>query len=903
MAQELHLVPQGLFTDPSSEVAPPGALRTANNIVIRRKGIIEPRPGFDYGKALDMDGVTGLYHAISYDGDLIIEAFNNVAYALYWYSDKSIIQDEADATVSPIDEENFRGVQARGNLYLPCVDGVRKLTAALDDEAQITGGPFAGTLAFVSEAAGDAVANGKVVAYRALTRREDANGLITRGLPSGRLLYDNDAGAAQDPTLYYFLCGTEIAGDVVELYRSAPFDTGTAPDDELGLTLQQTLTSTNITNKFAILVDANTASDRGATIYTAPSQEGLSQENARPPLCYDAALFKGSLFFGRTTGPQRITLEVQQASSANLVGEATGAGLRTTTCDTTNGSAVLANIGDSTGVQVGQFVGGANIPVASYVISTAPVTISANATGTTVGGAVNFYDALYVGTATNYSGFWQNVGTGLVHWWAVHLSYNNSKLDGGTGALDIVARSINENPQDAYTGTKGTLVVEASDLDASTFYLWATHSEAYYPVPNEPTYSGGLVLSTTGGVSSDAETRPNGIMWSKRDQPEHVPEENYALIGDEGHPVQRVVATKDALFIFKTDGIWRLSGAGEQSGWRVDEFDLSTRLIRPDCAVEMDGAIYAWTNKGVVSVTDAGITLLSASAIGNDIHDITVTLLADASGTPGAYLSPNPKDNEIIMSVPAGTGYANRTVASFYVFNTKTRAWTVWTVPESSDDATHIIYNPADAKLYLLTDGSSEHMWLERLGSTYESSTDRDRTDAISAVTGTAITISGASGYELAVGDLIVQGATLYRVTAITDEDHGTVDISGLTVAAMTAYESYQSDIEWVAKTAKRPDQKKHYLGGAFAFSDFNGIERMTIKHTSALSTSATSETKTFTRTTSNIAADKKFSVPAAHARTSHYYPEIEIKQAGAMWELNGLSIWYTPMGEKGGGL
>lgn len=901
MQQELHIAPAGLFTDPSDETAPPGALLTANNVVIRRKGVVEPRPGFDIAKTLSLG--SEVRRAVPFDDDLLMLTHSSGA---FWYSDKSEAQDEDDSSLSDIDDENFRGVQAAGNLYLPFSDGVRKVTAALDDEAEKTGAPFPGFLIFSAEAAGSAVANGKVVRYRALLKREDANGLVLRSIPTAPMLYDNDAGATQKVTLVLILTSFAKASDIVELYRSADFSTGTVPDEECLLVLQQTITSTDITNGTVTLVDDLALADAGSTIYSAPSQEGARQENHRPPKCYDMASFKGSMFYGRTTGPHRVTLVVAQANDANQVGDTTGIGIRTTTGDTTNGSDQLTNIGDASGVAVGQYISPENpdVPAGTYVTAIAgtTATMSNNATGTTLGGAVSFIDTITVGDGTNYT-MYQARQT--VNDMARYMNYGPDSayivVRSETAGPEVVARSLTQYPHDAYPGTKGTLVIEAADIGGSQFYVWATHSEAYFEIPNEPTYSGGLVLSTTGGVTSDNDDRPHGIMWSKNGQPEHVPEtgDNYKGVGSKAHVLQRIIPTKDALFIFKTDGIWRLTGAGEQSGWRVDEFDLSTRLIRPDCAVEMDGAIYAWTNKGVVRITDAGVTLLSASAIGKDLRSIQIDLLSDASVTPAAFMATNPKDREILLSVPSGGG--GTYVSTLYVFNTVTLAWTTWDLPSAVGEGaqdTFLVYNPSDAKLYHFT-GTNSEVHKERITTSDTDYTDRDFSIVVSAVSGTDITISAGSGWTPAVGDKISSGIDTY-ISAVTDATNFAVEDSGVQTGSGTAWASYQSDIEWVAKTAKNPGLAKHYMSGAYVFGRFSNIARATYKWTSSLSTTPTSVTETFTRSTDDISRTCRFPVPSAHARVSHLFPEIEIRQAMAGWELTGLSLWFEAMDERG---
>src|SRR5690606_11277779 len=47
---------------------------------------------------------------------------------------------------------------------------------------------------------------------------------------------------------------------------------------------------------------------RGATIYTAATQEGLAAANEQPPLCRDLAVYKNVMFYAHTVSKHRYTI-------------------------------------------------------------------------------------------------------------------------------------------------------------------------------------------------------------------------------------------------------------------------------------------------------------------------------------------------------------------------------------------------------------------------------------------------------------------------------------------------------------------------------------------------------------------------------------------------------------------
>lgn len=119
------------------------------------------------------------------------------------------------------------------------------------------------------------------------------------------------------------------------------------------------------------------------------------------------------------------------------------------------------------------------------------------------------------------------------------------------------------------------------------------------------------IAGTTGAWASLAntnvsnnETKPNRIYYSKLSQPEAVPLLNYFDVGSQDAAILRIFPLRDSLFVFKEDGLYRISG--EIAPFVVTLFDSSIVLTAPDSVAIANNIIYGWTTKGISNVTEAG---------------------------------------------------------------------------------------------------------------------------------------------------------------------------------------------------------------------------------------------------------------------------------------------------------
>ena len=111
--------------------------------------------------------------------------------------------------------------------------------------------------------------------------------------------------------------------------------------------------------------------------------------------------------------------------------------------------------------------------------------------------------------------------------------------------------------------------------------------------------------SRRGQITSTTDDKPNRLWWSAPDEPEAVPLLNYQDIGSSSEPILALVPLRNALLVFKTDGIWRVTGSAPSS-WSIEPLDLAIRLLRPEAVTNIGDGAYAWCDRGMFLVTDSG---------------------------------------------------------------------------------------------------------------------------------------------------------------------------------------------------------------------------------------------------------------------------------------------------------
>lgn len=192
--------------------------------------------------------------------------------------------------------------------------------------------------------------------------------------------------------------------------------------------------------------------------------------------------------------------------------------------------------------------------------------------------------------------------------------------------------------------------------------ITCTLPTAWLPAIDAPTSS-----PTTNDV------RANRLYWSQQDEPEAVSLLNYFDIGSQKERILALVPLRNALLVFKTDGLWRVTGT-PPNGWSVDLIDPTIKLLRPEAVTVSKNIAYAWCKSGFLAISEDGYTSLSMNKIDRDLKNYAQAILNDPT-VRGTFVAAVPLRNIVLLGVPdPQTGVATKV----YCFNQNTQAWSNW---------------------------------------------------------------------------------------------------------------------------------------------------------------------------------------------------------------------------------
>jgi len=152
---------------------------------------------------------------------------------------------------------------------------------------------------------------GSQVGYRVLWGIKDANKNILLGSPSNRAVVINNSGSTCNVSLDITIPTGITLDHFFQVYRTAMSPSASIdPGDEPQLVYEGNPTSSDLSNGYITVIDIVPDSLRGAALYTNDSQEGISQSNERPPLCWDMTNYQNYTFYANTTSKQRLSLTI-----------------------------------------------------------------------------------------------------------------------------------------------------------------------------------------------------------------------------------------------------------------------------------------------------------------------------------------------------------------------------------------------------------------------------------------------------------------------------------------------------------------------------------------------------------------------------------------------------------------
>lgn len=313
--------------------------------------------------------------------------------------------------------------------------------------------------------------------------------------------------------------------------------------------------------------------------------------------------------------------------------------------------------------------------------------------------------------------------------------------------LEQVAKSLERvvNAQDTlvyayyisgFNDLPGQLYFENRQTTGTQFSLISNVGSQFNPTLPSTTSSGNQ-------VTSNNEIRPNRVHYSKFQQPEAFPLANYIDIGPKDREIKRIIPLRDSLFIFKEDGIYRLSG--DVAPFTVAPFDFSVQVLAPDTAVVLNNQIYALSTQGVVVITDTGVSVIS-----RPIENLLLKMIKQCLNYKTASFGVSyESERSYLLWVP--TNPNDTTATQCFRYNTFTNSWTRW-----NNNKTCGLVNFSDDKLYLGV-GDGNFIEKERKNLTRIDHADREYN--------LQVTLDGVNGNDLKInitnrieiGDLLLQ--------------------------------------------------------------------------------------------------------------------------------------------------
>lgn len=915
MAGFLALETAGLNTNTNPALLPPGAMVQADNVIFARPGIVTPRPGF-----VDNANLTSLgtvYQMFDYNSQLVIHSKSGSTYALSKLVGGSLSSITGFwSSADPVAESIalLKSVVARKNCYFNLKTGIGKIVGT-STTAQRAGQQRSMQGKATALGAGTWLANNSYVAYKAVVYAKDANSVEVRGAPSGAVVYQNTSGGADGVTIK-FPINQGVPPTTIEIYRTYS-TTSADPSQEYFLAAVITVSATDITNGYVQFNDKIPDSDLGNALYTNPSQEGVAQENLRPPRASDMTLYNGMVFYSDLTIPAQTTVELLHTSSAEW-GYQLQAG-SAMTGDFTSGSNQILNVSPSNvlaGLSVGQVItdaanpntAGTYIPANTKitVIAGTTVTMSANALATGATKTFNVGEVITV-NGTDYYG-WNDESTAT----------SPARFNAAMGTKRSIIQSFAHVFNTKNTGS-GQPIVSVQSTTSTTGTLRFEY---------DTDYTTSLTLKFTGAKHWSQDftstttfapySSPGGLAVSKVDQPEHVPATNYNIVGAELERVLRIKPTRDTLWIFKTDGLYRLTGDSPDN-IRIDPFNYTFNLVGIETLAVLDNKIYCFSSTGFCTVSEAGIDNDIGLPLQNQYNDALPYLKANRQYIAQFYAVSDQEKGIYLCCVPAASpGPFPLNTTQTYCYCERSQAWSTWSGLKFYVAAQSAQFGGVNM-LYATLTASSVTLKRELIpiyegyNIAYYDTFVRTLASATYNTTTGVLTAPSTSG--VAAGDVVVVDPTGFGpvfyglVTSVLSsttlqmsidpyDSANWAAVSGA-LGAIQVFRGYDCTLEYAPISGGDPNSVKLFARGAFDLENSLRVGKFTVATASDISTGYT--TGTYSATYSNTGNPRPFGflVSRNGARGTRLRLKVVINQPTVQWQYGGLRLEIQPMTER----
>lgn len=644
MTQEVVYKPLGLVTQPSLLVAPPGSMFTALGVYIRSPGIFENAFAWkDASATLTPNGdvmiVTPLGNQYLLINPDTSGATPSSAWSYQWYLQSSgVIQgsslpmEDEDAKDVNIDETaRFSRITMRDRTLVNGKYGVLAWDFASPASTADRTARRAGLMPPIIQGTFDTGALGTAVTLTyachvtAILRRKYADGYELVSAPAPATYFSTFTGGPATSDVFVqlkFRVNYARIGDIVEIYRTrsqlyTPIASRLNTGADYYLSTSYTLTGSDLTA--VNITDRAPDANLGEALYTNSGVKGADSAALPPPTCKTMAVFKGYAFFGNRVDPPRYAFRVPTlwgtmgttgSGGANAAIRRSSVGLRDVVGTSTTSSSVITAVpaADMIGLKVGQAMpspaggfGGPSILITALGATTITlnVTSSAGAAGVTF----SFADVISINAQLTSIKSVTDL-TAFAFPTKDIFAYNLDRVYGLAIGTTYLPETV---PADK---TVISLLFE-SGVSGSSLVIKSTNGANFVPPIPE--------MSDTAQTFTHTPVL-NGLSWSELNQPENCPPLNTAFVGS--GEIYALASTRDALWIFASDGLWRLSGTGGEAGsgydWRIDPVDSTLIISGPQAFCVLRDTVYAYTNRGLVAIDSSGnIAEISNGRIGD----------------------------------------------------------------------------------------------------------------------------------------------------------------------------------------------------------------------------------------------------------------------------------------------
>ena len=350
-----------------------------------------------------------------------------------------------------------------------------------------------------------------------------------------------------------------------------------------------------------------------------------------------------------------------------------------------------------------------------------------------------------------------------------------------------------------YAELPGQILLEKRDLTDDVFYI--TYTTANTGVDHGIAWNPSLPAAGT-SIASDNETKASRLYISKYSQVDAVPPLNYLDAGGEEGAIQRILALRDSLFIFKDDGsIWRLVGETPEN-FNLHLFDNTTKLVGPRTAAVFNNSIFCFTDQGISAISDNGVAVKSW-AIEDQLREYL-----------SISLYPNFETDAFAVSYESDRKYLFSVGDRVFSYNSFTNSWTRWDI-----SATAGFINPTDDKLYL---GKTDaYVYQERKDYTRFDYADAEYDVTIVSYSGTVVTLSDTSSIDAKMS--LKQGNTTAYISSVDSSTEITLDRESVwTAGAAVVTEPILCRMKWLPIDGENPGMMKRFREVHLYFKSMN---------------------------------------------------------------------------------